>query len=72
MTFRGATEDEVVAAIREAEWSAAPFGRFECRREYAYGRDWNGRHYGTKQVRPVFAEEQDAIVVVTVDVYYLP
>jgi len=31
---------------------------------------WNKKHYGTKQVRPVFVEEYDAITVVTVYVYY--
>jgi uncharacterized protein YuzE len=31
---------------------------------------YNGRHYATKQVRPVFVEEPNEIVVVTVYVYY--
>jgi len=30
---------------------------------------WNGVRYGTKQVRPIFVEESDEIVVVTVYVY---
>jgi hypothetical protein len=72
MAFRGATEDEVVAAIRQTEWQAAERGRFECRREFPFGRDWNGRHYTSKQVRPVFVDEPATIVVVTVYVYYVP
>jgi hypothetical protein len=31
---------------------------------------WNGRVSATKQVRPIFVEEAEAIVVVTVYVYY--
>ena len=68
--YRGTTEDEVVAAIRTTRHEPAEQGRVECRRDFAYGRDWNGRFYATKQVRPVFVEGDDEIVVVTVYVYY--
>lgn len=43
-----------------------------CRHESPVGREWNGRVYARKQVRPVFVEEPEAIVVVTVYVYYVP
>jgi hypothetical protein len=72
MTFRGATEEEIVQAIRRAEWQPAERGRFDCRHESPFGRDWNGRHYTSKQVRPVFVDEPAEIVVVTVYVYYVP
>ena len=72
MAFRGATEEEVVAAIRRTEWQPAERGRFDCRQELSFGRDWNGRHYSSKQVRPVFVDEPTEIVVVTVYVYYVP
>jgi hypothetical protein len=45
-------------------------GRLECRRDFAYGKDWNGRMYAVKQVRPIFVDEPDGIVVVTVYTYY--
>jgi len=44
----------------------------ECRREFPYGQDWNGRFYVAKQVRPIFVEEATEIVVVTVYVYFIP
>lgn len=69
-SHRGAAEDEIVDAIRDAPWSPVERGRLECRRDFSYGRDWNGRLYATKQVRPIFVEEADEIVVVTVYVYY--
>lgn len=42
----------------------------ECRKDFLFNADWNGKHYATKQVRPVFAEEETEIVVVTVYTYY--
>jgi hypothetical protein len=70
MHYRGAKEVEVIEAIRTAMWEPAERGRLECRKDFAYERDWNGRFYTTKQVRPIFVEEADEIVVVTVYVYY--
>jgi len=31
---------------------------------------WNGRHYAAKRVRPVFVEEDNEIVVITVYTYF--
>ena len=44
--------------------------RLECRKDFPYEREWNGKFYKTKQVRPIFVEETDEIVVVTVYSYY--
>jgi len=44
--------------------------RLQCRRDFAFNDVWSGKQYGTKQVRPIFVEEADEIVVVTVYVYY--
>jgi hypothetical protein len=63
--FRGATAAEVAAdAIR-----TSPLGRAEL--GTPFNAEWNGKRYSTKQVRPIFVEEADEIVVVTVYVYYL-
>ncbi len=70
LEFRGATEQEVIEAIRTEPWGPAELGRLECRKNFVFNSVWNKRHYGTKQVRPIFAEESDRIVVVTVYVYY--
>ena len=71
MRYRGATEQEVMDAIRTGDWGRAEQGRLECRKDFDFGGDWNGRYYATKQVRPIFVEETVEIVVVTVYVYYL-
>ena len=67
---RGATTDEVTLAIRTSPWQPTELGRLECQKDFAYGREWNGRYYHTKRVRPIFVDEARAIVVVTVYTYY--
>ena len=68
--FRGSNEQEVVEAIRSEPWQPAELGRLECRKNFPFNAEWNGRRYATKQVRPIFVEETNGIVVVTVYVYY--
>lgn len=70
LRYRGVTEEEVIEAIRTAPWCPAERGRLECRKNFPFGQEWNGKFYSTKQVRPIFAEEPDEIVVVIVYAYY--
>ena len=67
---RGVTADEVIEAIHTSSWQPVELGRLECRKDFSYGREWNGKFYKTKRVRPVFVEEAEEIVVVTVYSYY--
>jgi len=67
---RGFSATEVEEAIRTSPWQPAELGRLECRKDFQYGRDWNGKLYATKQVRPVFVDEAAEVVVVTVYTYY--
>jgi len=67
---RGFTENEVREAIRNGTWRPAQHGRQETSRDFAYNADWNGTHYATKRVHPVFVEEATEIVVVTVYTYF--
>ena len=69
---RGATEDEVIEAITTCPWTPAEGGRMECRLGLVFNAEWNRRRYEAKVVRPIFVEEDEAIVVVTVYVYYEP
>jgi hypothetical protein len=70
MSKRGFTVAEVEEAIRTIPWDAAELGRLDCRKDFPYSREWNGKVYATKQVRPVFVEGAAEIVVVTVYTYY--
>ena len=44
--------------------------RFECAKNFPYNEFWNKKFYETKQVVPVFREEGNSIVVITVYVFY--
>ncbi|MBW1676727.1 MAG: hypothetical protein JRJ79_09000 [Deltaproteobacteria bacterium] len=70
LRFRGATEQEVIEAIRTETWETAELGRLECRKDFSFESEWNKNYYDTKQVRPIFVEEHDEVIVVTVYVYY--
>jgi hypothetical protein len=48
----------------------AELGRLDCRKNFPFGAEWNGHPYATKQVRPVFVDEPNEIVVITVYTYY--
>ena len=67
---RGFTKEEVIETIQSEQWQAADFGKLECRRDFIYDQKWNGKIYHTKQVRPIFVEKEDQIVVITVYTYY--
>jgi hypothetical protein len=67
---RGVQYDEVLFAIRNAPWQPANQGRMECSFDFSYAGVWNNNYYHTKRVRPVFVEEGNQIVVVTVYSYF--
>jgi hypothetical protein len=54
---RGATEDEVRATVEAGEQFPAKFGRVGFRRNFAFGAEWRGRTYATKQVEAYAASE---------------
>jgi hypothetical protein len=62
-------EEDVAAAIRTSPWQPAEVGRLERRKDCPFNAEWNRRWYATRQVRPIFVDEPDEIVVVTVYVY---
>jgi hypothetical protein len=66
---RGATEEEVIATVREGETFPAKFGRTGFRRNFVFDGEWLGRRYATKQVE-AYAVEEDGWLVITVIVKY--
>lgn len=67
---RGFTASEVEEAVRSSPWIPAEMGRLECHGDLPFGREWNGTIYKTKRVRPIFVQEADEILIVTVYTYY--
>ena len=70
MSKRGFTIIEVEETIRTAPWQPTELGRLDCRKDFSFDKEWNGKVFSTKQVRPIFVEEAGEIVVVTVYTYY--
>ena len=68
--YRGVTEEEVVETISSSTCQTAELGRLECRKDFVYEKEWNKKYYKTKQVRPIFIEEEAEIVVITVYSYF--
>ncbi len=67
---RGATEPEIVEAIRSGDRELAKANRQMARYNYEFQADWAGHYYPIKQVAPVFVEEEQEIVVITVYTFY--
>lgn len=68
--FRGTTEDEVLESIRTGQWGPAELNRLESKKNFAFENIWNKKYYKIKQVRPIFVEEDEEIVVITVYTYF--
>jgi hypothetical protein len=68
--LRGATHDEILETISTGERSTARHGRMGFRKNFPFGAYWNGKHYETKQVLAIVAEEDGTLIVVTVFAFY--
>ena len=67
---RGCTKAEVIETIKSSKWEKAELGKWKCRRDFLFNSSWQGKAYKTKQVSPIFTEEGNEIIVITVYVYY--
>ena len=70
MSDRGASETEVVEAIKEGSFEPTRKARLLFRKNFPFANNWRGKKYSVKQVALVIAEEKDRLIVVTVYVYY--
>ena len=69
--FRGTTEEEeVIETIKKSPWQPAELARLESRKNFTFEKEWNKKYYKIKQVRPIFVEEENEIIVVTVYTYF--
>ena len=70
LVYRGVTEDEVVETISSCMWQPAKLGRLECRKDFVFEKEWNKKYYRIKQVRSIFIEKSENIIVITVYSYF--
>jgi hypothetical protein len=68
--LRGASENEVISAIRTGTSAPAKLGRLGFRKDFQFGSSWGGRHYATKQVLAIVVDRPTELVVVTVYTFY--
>lgn len=70
--LRGALDEEVTKAVRLGKWEPAKMGKFQSRLKFDFNKTalTNQKFYKYKTVEPIFADEPDEIVVITVKVYY--
>ncbi len=70
MEERGTVAEEVEATVEQGEQFPAKFGRTGFRRNFAFGKEWRGKRYGTKQLEAFAVREGVDWLVITVIVRY--
>ncbi|MBI4723089.1 MAG: DUF4258 domain-containing protein [Candidatus Stahlbacteria bacterium] len=70
MQNRKADKEEVENVIRKSLWKFAEKGRFTASLSFPFNTEHFGRYYKTKEVVPIFIEEKDRIVVITVYTFF--
>lgn len=70
MRERGASEQEVEAAIASGERFSVKFGRHGFRRNFRFDGVWRGRIFATKQVEVIAVYEDDDWLAISVIVKY--
>lgn len=70
MHSREASKEEVENVIQKSSWELAEKGRFTAFLSFPFNAEHFGRYYGIKEVVPIFVEEKDRIVVITVYTFF--
>ena len=72
MELRGASESEVTAAIKSGNCVPAKMAKSKTRLRFDFNKPapTNQKLYKYKTVEPIFADEAEEVVVITVKVYY--
>lgn len=70
MKERGASEEEVRDTVETGERVPAKFGRVGFRRNFAFGHEWRGKYYHTKQLEVFAVQEGSDWLVISLIVRY--
>ena len=70
MVERGASEQEVLAAVEKGERFEAKFDRTGFRRNFVFEKQWQGKYYKAKQVEAYAVRQGKDWLVVTVIARY--
>jgi hypothetical protein len=67
---RQATKQEVIDAIKKSHWQPAEKGRWTTSQMFPFQKEHYGRYYSSKEVVPIFVEEDKQIMVITVYTFF--
>ena len=67
---RGTSKEEIIQAILNGKREPAKDNKIICRLNFPYNQIWIDTNYTIKQVAPVFVEEENEIIVITVYTYF--
>lgn len=71
LSERGATKEEVIAAITDGGHFPARFGRSKFQKSFPFHSTWQGRFYTTKGIEAIVVPEgEDWLVITVVTRYY--
>ena len=70
MKSRGASDEEVIKVIQSTTWQPAEKERLTASLSFPFNSEHYGRFYASKEVVPIFVEERDRIVVITVYTFF--
>lgn len=70
MKSRKASYEEVIKVIQSATWQPAEKKRSTASLSFPFNSEHYGRFYASKEVVPIFVEEEDRIVVITVYTFF--
>ena len=70
MKERGASAKEVLLTIETGEKFTAKFDRAGFRRNFPFGKTWQGKFYHVKQIEAYTVQEEKDLIIVTVIVKY--
>jgi len=60
----------VIGAIRDVPWVRTDRRRYAASKWYPFGQEHEGSFYAGKDVRPIFVDEPEHVVIVTLYVYF--
>ena len=70
MKNRNTSKEEVIETIRNSGWNKAKGVRFSAKKTFNFDSEHFDRYYTKKDVVPIFVEESERIIVITVYTFY--
>ena len=70
MKDRNTNQKEIETAITLSKWKKAEKGRYTCSYCFPFEKEHFNNYYKSKEVVPIFIEEENKIIIITVYTYF--